>query len=91
MGSTTLCVGANDRKLCDVFITLRKSSGEDVAEGKLEWDDLIEAFDKYEQGEDGTEEVGAYEVAFVSLAFRSLEPPKRLCVAARTNLSSWSS
>ena len=56
MGSTTLCVGANDRKLLDVFITLRKSSGEDVAEGKLEWDDLIEAFDKYEQGEDGVEE-----------------------------------
>ncbi|CAJ1410543.1 unnamed protein product [Effrenium voratum] len=54
-GNQSLCVGAADRKLCDVFVTLQKASGEDVAEGQLEWDDLLDAFDKFEsEGESQT-------------------------------------
>ncbi|CAE7262924.1 unnamed protein product, partial [Symbiodinium sp. KB8] len=44
----SLELGAGDRRLTDVFITLRKSSGEDVAEGKLDWWDLVEAFEQDE-------------------------------------------
>jgi len=44
----SLELGAADRRLTDVFITLRKSSGEDVAEGKLDWWDLVEAFEQDE-------------------------------------------
>lgn len=74
IGKTTLCVGAADRKLCDVFITLRKSSGEDVAEGKLEWDDLIEAFDKYEVTEDSEgNEVLEEQTIFVELVNEKVE------------------
>ncbi|CAK9019609.1 unnamed protein product [Durusdinium trenchii] len=43
IGKTTLCVGAADRKC---------RGGETDVPGKLEWDDLIEAFDKYEVTED---------------------------------------
>lgn len=68
-GRPTLCVGGADRKLCDLFVTLRKSSGEDVAEGKLEWDDLIEAFDKYEQSNDISED----QSIFVELATDKVE------------------
>ena len=68
-GRPTLCVGGADRKLCDLFITLRKSSGEDVAEGKLEWDDLIEAFDKYEQ----SNEISEDQSIFVELATDKVE------------------
>ncbi|CAE7202190.1 unnamed protein product [Symbiodinium pilosum] len=45
----SLELGAADRRLQDVFITLRKSSGEDVAEGKLDWWDIVEAFEQSEE------------------------------------------
>eukprot|EP00931_Biecheleriopsis_adriatica_P037294 TRINITY_DN21397_c0_g2_i2.p1 TRINITY_DN21397_c0_g2~~TRINITY_DN21397_c0_g2_i2.p1 ORF type:complete len:2222 (-),score=565.91 TRINITY_DN21397_c0_g2_i2:72-5774(-) len=43
-----LRVGAADRQLQDVIISLRRGTGDDVAEGKLEWDDLMEVFEQSE-------------------------------------------